>query len=231
MTEVLYLTFDLDWAVESAVEHVLERLERYDVRATIFATHLSPALMGADRKRVEIAVHPNYFGQKAHDPAEPVFRLKEMYPEAVGARSHGLFVSSRIIAAYAAAGLRYESNIFLYRHPGLRAVWRFPGMVSVPFLWSDDKHLELKEPFELPSLPIFSEGLKVLNFHPIHVFLNSESETRYAMAKRNFKDVEWLTSIRNSSVRGIGDLLDELLGWVRANGVTTGFLRDIRVHG
>ena len=61
------------------------------------------------------------------------------------------------------------------------------------------------------------DGLKVLNFHPIHVFINSESESRYATAKRNYQDVGWLRSTRNASGPGIGDVLDGLLQWVRAH--------------
>jgi len=229
MPETIYLTFDVDWAAEPVVAHVLERLDRFDARATIFATHRSSVLMEADRRRVEIALHPNYFEQQVHDPAEPVTRLKEIYPEAVGARSHGLFTSSRIISAYARAGLRYESNIFLYRHARLKAVWRFRELASVPFLWSDDKHLELCEPLDFRNLPINVDGLKVLNFHPIHVFINSESEARYATAKRNYKDMAWLRSTRNSKVPGMADVLDGLLEWIRANKMQTGLLRDIRV--
>ena len=225
MTQKLYLTFDVDWAPEPVVAQVLRALEAATARATFFATHESAVLRAADPKMIEIGLHPNY----GNAPQEnPVLELKKLYPEARGARSHGLFVSSAILSGYAKAGLEYESNIFLFKHKGLHAVRRSASLISIPFIWSDDKHLELGLKFDFHELPLENDGLTVVNFHPIHIFLNTDVQATYARAKQDYQNVRWLEQVRNGGA-GIGTLFTELLNHVRERRVETGLMRDIRL--
>jgi hypothetical protein len=120
-------------------------------------------------------------------------------------------VSSRILLRYVAHGLEYESNVFLPGHPGLQPVRRFEELVSIPFYWSDDKHLERGSPFEIEALNLDASGLKVLNFHPIHVYMNTTSPEHYASFKGDYQDVDALARRRDGDAPGIGLLFARVL--------------------
>lgn len=205
------LTLDVDWAPDEVVASAAALIERAGARATFFATNESPVLAALDPGRFEVGLHPNYNNVRDGDFDVPLAALKGLYPAARGGRSHGLYVSSAILAGYRAHGLRYESNVFLYLHENLRPVLRFKDFVSVPFYWSDDKHLELHDTFGPDHLGLDAPGLKVYNFHPMHVFMNTSSEAHYQSYKPHYKDVAGLRERRNESGEGVGTLFSAFL--------------------
>ncbi|MDQ3918989.1 MAG: hypothetical protein M3348_10970 [Acidobacteriota bacterium] len=220
------LTLDLDWARDEIVSPVLELMRRSGVKATFFATHRSELLSALDGEQFEVGLHPN-FNQALGDFRKPIESLKEIYPQARGARSHSLFVSSHILQLYAEHGLKYESNIFLHMHEGLHPVLRFEDFVSIPFYWSDDKHISLQRPFELGDLGIESPGLKVLNFHPMHVFMNTRSDAHYESYKRHYQEPDKLKDFINRDAPGAGTLFGSLLDYLGRSGRRTYTLYEI----
>src|SRR5919199_310772 len=106
------LTFDIDWAPDDIIRHVLGIMEETGVKATLFVTHKSRSLASLDERRFEIGLHPN-FNNAQSDFESPLRKLKTLYPQARGGRSHHLHVSSHILQLYRKYGLKYESNIFL----------------------------------------------------------------------------------------------------------------------
>jgi len=220
------ITLDLDWAPEKVIQDALEMLVRAGIKATIFATHASQFLDKLDRNQFDVGLHPN-FQRSNGDYAGILSELKNLYPRALGARSHSLFVSSPILKSYIAQGLKYESNIFLPYHEGLHPVQRFKDLVSIPFYWSDDKHIEMQKPFSIDQLRLYVDGLKVLNFHPMHVFMNTMSQSHYEGFKRHYLDPEALESFVNKTEDGMGTLFSSLLRNLRETRVRTYTLREI----
>jgi polysaccharide deactylase WbmS-like protein len=212
------ITLDVDWAPEAAIAAAADALERCAVKATFFATHPSEVLRSLNRTLFEVGLHPN-FNEARTDLEQPLAALKDLYPQARGARSHSLFVSSHILGLYRRHGLRYEANVFLDGHPHLRPVIRFADLVSIPFNWSDDKHLERSRPFRVDALGLDRPGLKVFNFHPIHVFVNTSSEAHYAAYRSQYHDADALRA-HIAPGPGIGTLFRDLIETL-AQGVTT----------
>ena len=219
------LSLDVDWAPDPVLAHVLEAIAAAGVRATLFATHATPVLGDGRRDDVEIALHPHF--NRGDDLDAPLGELKAAYPRARGARTHGLLVSSHMLLRYIDHGLSYESNIFLPGHPGLQPVRRFEQLVSIPFYWSDDKHLERGEPFAVERLGLDAPGLKVLNFHPIHVYMNTTSPEHYASYKADYQDPDALARQRDGTGQGIGRLFEELLAVLGRRGEGELTLADI----
>ena len=222
----LCITLDVDWAPEEVLRPVITQMEKHRVKATFFATHASAVLMDVDENHFEVGLHPNFNDAKG-DLRQPVETLKHAYPKAVGGRSHSLAVSSHILQSYRQFGLKYESNIFLDGHEGLHPVHRFDGFLSIPFCWSDDKHLEMRRPFEMTELKLESAGLKVLNFHPIHVFMNTSSDDHYASYKQYYQQPDQLKNLINRDAPGIGTLFEELLQYLEKQNCTTHKLYEI----
>jgi hypothetical protein len=219
------LTFDVDWAPDAVIDELVDELQAAGVRATLFATHATPSLQTISDDALEIGLHPN-FNECGGNYAEPLRLVRDAYPDATGARSHSLMVSSRILDLYANSGLRYESNVFLPLHPHLRPVLRFEGMVSIPFWWTDDVHFTRTPDFALSSLPLDQPGLKVFTFHPIHVFMNTSSADQYLRFKPHYSDAAKLRPLRNAG-EGTGTLLDQLLTHIAQTGIQTWTMADI----
>jgi hypothetical protein len=219
------LSLDVDWVPDPVLAHDLDTIAAAGVRATLFATHATPVLTDIQHEAVEVALHPHF--NRGDDLDLPLSELKDAYPGARGARSHGLTVSSRMLLRYVAHGLEYESNVFLPGHPGLQPVRRFEQLVSIPFYWSDDKHLERGRPCDVEALGLDASGLKVLNFHPIHVYMNTTSPEHYASFKADYQDVDALARRRDGDAPGIGRLFALVLAELGRRGEARLTLADV----
>jgi hypothetical protein len=184
----LAITLDIDWAPDFAIIAAADRLREAGVRATWFVTHESPAVdaLRESPELFELGVHPNFFEGSSHgDSLEEVLaHVKGLVPDARSLRSHGLYQSSRVLAAIARdERLEIDASLFLPGHPHLRPVrqWLLGTTITrIPYFWSEDHEMERAGPtWSLGDL-LAVEGLKVLNFHPIHVFLNSATGAPYS---------------------------------------------------
>lgn len=222
MGEVV-LSFDVDWAPDGVLEPIVERLRASGVPATFFATHYSPLLASLERDQFEIALHPRI--DDLRDGVTSVEELLALYPDAVGVRSHSLVSSGPLLQRQSERGIRYESNCFLPLH-GLAPVWRLPDLVTIPYFWADDYHFLFGRRFALEELDLAGPGLKVLDFHPIHVFMNTSAEDQYGRFREHYRDVERLKPLVNRDDPGSGTLFDEVVDWIAASG-TASTLADV----
>lgn len=218
-----FLTFDLDFAVDEVIEDTLELLSDFNVRATFFMTGPTDHV---DRIRsnplIDVGIHPNFnplldatagAGQTAQDI---ISDLLSQFPEARSVRSHSLGQSTRINQLFSDAGLTHESNIYLPSGQVKRsAPWaHWTGMIRVPYHWQDSifcltESTENPEPMA-SELVMKADDFCVFNFHPIHVFLNTESMGRYEAARPFHREVGKLSDFRNTGY-GTRDRLLELL--------------------
>lgn len=219
------LTFDTDWLCDAFLETTIKILEEFDLSATFFATNESSLLKSLDRDRYEIALHPNFLNDKFEWRNDALHLLKEIYPEAVGTRSHCLTFSSRILPDLHALSIQYESNIFLFGQPYLFPVLRAKNFWSIPFFWSDDKYLELEYCFKKPEFFDLNEiGLKVYNFHPVHIFLNTDSPFRYENSRIAFNTKSMLDYVNKSL--GVRTIFIDLCRQIKARKLKTRRMKD-----
>jgi len=217
------LTFDIDWAPDFVIDEVAEILVRRSVRATWFATHPSPALerLRAERSLFEVGIHPNFFpgSTQGATTAEVLRYCMTMVPEAVSMRTHGLFQSSRLLnEVMAATPIRIDASLFLPGLPHLAPVeywWGGQSMVRVPTFWADDCELQRARPQFDPALLIAPGGLKVLSFHPLHVFVNATGPAYYDTLKTRAASVDKLSPADvedlRSRGRGVRTLLEAIV--------------------
>jgi hypothetical protein len=189
-----YLTFDIDWANDEVLSDTVDLVEQVGVAATWFATHKTPVLERLkENRKFELGIHPNFnfllqgkhdAGQTARDVIE---RCLDVAPSAKVVRSHSTTQSSGLLEIFQECGLTHDANHFVPHHTGIELkpwhIWN--GMTRVPYSWEDDVHILYESIGVLPKGPLdiamdtSGRGLKVFDFHPIHVFLNTESLERY----------------------------------------------------
>ena len=226
MKSKIYLTFDIDWLCDEYLSVTLDLLNNYGLKATFFATHKSQLLNNLDKKSFEIGLHPNFDKGNGQYDLSALSDLKELYPEAVGTRSHTLFFSSRILNMLDECSLKYESNIFLLDHLGLKPTKRSNSIVSLPFNWSDDKHVELARDYNGNHFPDLKQtGLNIFNFHPVHIYLNTNTQDLYEKAKPFFNQKSFSDFINNGI--GIKSLFIELCEKINQEDIETCLLREL----
>ncbi len=213
----IILTFDLDWCSDEVLEYTLNLLGNN--RAIIFVTH-NTKLLDKIRlnKNIELGIHPNFnfllngdfrYGKSIDEVLKYYLNI---IPDAKSIRSHCLTQSSTILDSAKEFGLQrafntlipHTSNIELkpYKHSS--------GIIEYPHFWEDDVSVDCKWEWSVDKYLNY-KGLKVFNFHPIHIFLNTEDLNRYTQAKpylQNFKELE---KFINKSTYGTKDFFIELM--------------------
>jgi hypothetical protein len=213
------ISFDVDWAPDATIEHTLEILDSAGVSATFFATHATPVLRGLDGH--EIGIHPNFVESGPDDWAGILDEICDAYPEARGARCHAYHQNSHIFELFAGREIAYDSTVEMFRTPGIRAFRYFNGMLRLPVFWGDDTNWLTGGSWEPELLGMDDpDALYIFDFHPIHIFLNTESEERYVRAKPHYQDPDSLREHQNPEDSGTGArvMLKRLLEWGRREG-------------
>lgn len=185
------LTLDVDWAPDFMIDAAADALIGREVRATWFVTHASPAL---DRLRehpelFELGIHPNFLPGSSHGatPAEVVAHCVALVPEARAVRTHCLLQSTPLHDELL-RGSAIETDLSLFL-PGARHVepivqWSPGGrLLRIPYVWQDNMEMYAPTPQWNVDAVLDAPGLRVFDFHPAHVWLNSKSFDAYEELK------------------------------------------------
>ncbi|WP_428261326.1 hypothetical protein [Haliangium sp.] len=222
-------SFDIDWAPEFMIDELAALMSEHARPFTVFCTHDSPAtrrLLAVPG--CETALHPNFLAAFGSDPsgadlhqreADVLDRLMASFPDARGVRNHALYYHSRLLALFHGRGVEYLSNDLRFLAADTQPYRDWSGLVRVPIYWEDDVHcVYFDGRFELDVvLPPESVGpapapapLRVFNFHPVHVFLNTCDLSAYQRAKPHLHDRARAEHARHPGA-GVATLLRALL--------------------
>jgi hypothetical protein len=192
-SQSIYLTIDIDWAADAVLLDAVELLEKSGAQATWFVTHETKLLARLrENPNFELGIHPNFNfllqgdSRNGKNAEEVVDRLMAMVPDAKSVRSHSGTQSSRILDLFSSRGLTHESNVFVPSQSGIELrPWRmWSGLTRVPYFWADDVACLTSSDDAMPMSDLVSSaGIKVFDFHPIHIFLNTEKLQRYEMTR------------------------------------------------
>lgn len=213
------ITFDIDWAKDEIVQYIVDLLQKYRIKATFFATHGSDLLKALNNGRYEIGIHPNF--NSGNDHENTIRELMSIYPKASGIRSHGLFQSSSILQILINNGLKYDVNTFIPFREGLYPFMWLNKLVRIPYYWEDDTYFCNQAEFGLSELQMYKTGLKIYNFHPIHIFMNTDSMEHYNRYKSFYHQPAVLTKHQKNTGKGIRTLFIELLEYLNKNTLPT----------
>ena len=214
-----FLTFDIDWACDTILSEVIDMVEAFDVAATWFVTHQTPLL---DRLRAnpkfELGIHPNFNKLLDGDLGngsnviDVVDVLMNLVPEAKSVRSHSMLQSTRILDIFKSYGIVYDCNHFIpYSADIPLKPWKlWNGMIKTPYLWEDDVHAAYNSGNWDCRVVLEGGGLRVFDFHPVHVFLNTADINEFEKAKKYYNDARELMNFINTGM-GTKTFLKRLL--------------------
>lgn len=89
----------------------------------------------------------------------------------------------------------------------------------LPFIYEDDVYMNFREK---RSADFFLSDKfvapRIFNFHPIHLYLNTDQNETYENARPYFKDVKKLAAMKNTKRYGTRDFFIELITCARNAG-------------
>jgi hypothetical protein len=228
----LVLTLDVDWAPDFVIDDVASRLIEHRVKATWFVTHASPAVdrLRAQTGLFELGIHPNFLPRSSHGASIPdvLDACMQLVPGAAAMRTHDLHQSTTVFKHVCArTPVQIDVSLFLpdvqEAHPfsynlGDRPIWR------LPYVWEDDYEMAQAAPDWTLDRLLRGRGLRALDFHPIHVYLNSARFDRYAQLKARVPRLQDATaSCVDAYVQqgaGTGTFFDQVVAHLRRAGTS-----------
>lgn len=190
----ILITFDTDWAPDFAIDAVAEIIRAAGAKATFFVTHASSAVerLRAEPERFELGLHPNFFAGSTHGatPREVIAHCRALVPDAYSVRTHGFYMSSRLLTQIAAeTDVRADLSFFHAQggapEPSLLHLDHGRRLVRLPTVWEDD--MTFADPAHTCDGAAWAarrSGVTVANFHPLSSVLNTPGLQNYEEAKR-----------------------------------------------
>lgn len=178
----IYITLDIDWANDDILTFVLDFFIKHNLKATFFATHETKVLeLIRERNDLfSLGIHPNFLENSSHGNSieEILNYVLNIVPNAKISRSHSVVQSGRIFSALQKKNIQIDSSIMLPYYENVKPFKQFVGedeyIIRAPFVWADDYELcKTNDKFNSNILDNIT-GLKIIMFHPIHLYLNSQ---------------------------------------------------------
>jgi hypothetical protein len=186
----LAILLDMDWAPDFVLREVAALLQEHELPATWFVTHETPVLeeLRAASGLFELGIHPNFAPGSTHGatPEDVVQHCLALVPEATAVRTHGLVQSTAILELLMLSGLRVDASVFLTHTPvatPVEYVWKGRRLCRVVCCWEDDLEFEREKPMWCLDRLLERTETIALAFHPVHIYLNSDSHRAYGSLK------------------------------------------------
>lgn len=216
MDKTVYITMDMDWANDGVLRDTVSLVEQLNIPVCFFVTNDTPMLETLRHHPLfTLGLHPNFLpqmnGQTTKSYQETLAEMKALVPEAKVIRCHALVDATPILVAAKEIGFKADMNLFIPASSGIQLYpfYHFTGLKRLPFFFEDDAwmvetdHLSTEQ--HMLSNPAF---LRIFNFHPIHLYLNTEKMERYHRAKPYYHDFKSLAQFVNHENRdGARDFL------------------------
>jgi hypothetical protein len=224
-------TTDTDWAPESMIQSMLDVFDDNGIPLTPFITHDSKMIDARYKgpKKRYVGLHPNFLGRPACDTvfAEVVSDVVKLWPTAKSFRCHGYFDNSAVSREFYARGFKYDSNLGLHLQSRIVPLQHSSGLLRFPVFLEDDCYAKREGVWNVSHIlhVLRTPGLKIFNFHPVHMCLNTPNMDYYERIRRDVTE-DW-ERLRHRGKGTCTFLLELLRSVQRKPGLGVFFLDDL----
>ena len=187
MNEYL-ITIDVDWASDEMIDYVIDYLVDNNVKATWFITHDSPSVrkLFSYPDLFEIGIHPNFDenstqGKSMDDIISNILEISGKDTKCV--RTHRRIQSPSVLWSLKKFNMMYDSSVLLFKTPDIvpHKIYFNNGesLERIPYFWEDAEECKNGGNFNFYDSDYHVNGIKIFNFHPVHIFINSCSVDDY----------------------------------------------------
>lgn len=216
------ITLDCDWAPDFVLEYVGKILITYNVKSTWFVTNNSNFVQNHKTNPLfEFGLHPNFSPNSTQgtNPDEILSNMTKIIPNAKSVRTHGLIQSSNLLSKFPEHGIENDVSIILPRTKNIVPHYSdYLKLFRYPFFWEDDEEFSTKFSWSVNDMNLNFSGLKIFDFHPIHIFLNSNKINNYLELKEeiglNNLNEKNIQKYVNFDSKGVGTFFSELVEFI-----------------
>lgn len=227
MNKIL-ISFDTDWAPDFVIEKIVEILIKNKIKSTWFITHNSSVFEKMKKlpELFELGIHPNFYPKSDHGDNEEniLLNVTKFCPEATSIRMHGLYQSSSLLNKISELLPNIKVDVSLYI-PNIKDIYPFDYFTDnkrkikrIPFVWEDDLEFLGSQNWSLDKFSK-NKGFTILNFHPIHVYLNSSNSNNYNKVKKKYSSIrdvpEYFLNQFISKNEGSGSMFDKCVEYLK----------------
>lgn len=227
-------TADMDWSPEWAIQEMLDIFEKLETPLTLFITHHSEIITrcyGKRGKSQHVGLHPNFLPNSSHGSnyIEQIDFCQKLWPTAKSFRSHAYFDNYLITKEFCTRGFKFDSNLCLFLQPNCAPLNHCSGLIRFPTYWEDDVHSDKSLPFKVDAVRKHLDlpGLKIFNFHPLNLTLNTPTTEYYLKHKFLYEkqDASWHKYV----FEGLGEhkFLENLVSYFNGRGTRFLHLDDL----
>ena len=179
-------------------------------------THDSPAIKRLKKNTLfEIGIHPNFsnYSTQGKNVEDILKKMKSIVPNAKSIRTHGLLQSSEILLKFKKYGIKNDVSILLHEESFLKPHFsKYFDLIRLPYYWEDDIEM-VNGDWQNVRKHFSVSGLKIFDFHPIHIFLNSKTMEKYEKVKiKGYPRIEQklISKYRNEGI-GVNSFFEKLI--------------------
>jgi hypothetical protein len=231
-SRAIYLTMDTDWCPQEVLQYALALFWEHNLPCTVFATGPYTALQNCDSSRLEIGLHPNFNDTTIDGYPARLQELLEIYPHAQGVASHAMLTSTTILNLFKQSGLKYDRNLLLYKDPNAAPFYHYNGLLRLPIFWEDDIWFTAEPDVRFSAALLAQKPLlahesfrHIFNFHPIHLYQNTESQAHYQTFKAFQHEPKKLAAYIGKGY-GVRSYFLDLIDHIQRQDLATGLLQE-----
>ena len=213
------------------IKDLLDIFRRNRIPLTVFVTHESKIIEKeySGRRRRFVGLHPNFLKGSTHgeDYMDIISNVVNIWGDARGFRSHSFYDHNRISDEFVRRGFKYVSNLSLDLQPDIVPLRHVSGIIRFPLFFEDYGYLSRYETFNFSELvnSLNCNGMKIFDFHPIHICMNTPSIDYYEGFKDKWNVSNWESFIYDGY--GARSLLIDLLSFVRETEISAMYLDEV----
>ena len=215
--ESIFLSFDIDWAPDFILKDLRNLLD--ETNASFMVTHDSQYTRELENI-FSVGTHPNL--RKGSSQGDDIFECIDFYKSNNLSRFtinrfHVLGFAYPDVVALSQEGLKLDSSSLFLNHHFITPHYQEEiDVISAPYFWEDGMRLNNRTSYDDSFIDFECPGLKIFDFHPIDIFLNTFSIEQRNEFKNSFDSVNDATEDEakkfvNSKIHGTRDILKELI--------------------
>ncbi len=196
MAKNIILTFDVDWAPDWMIIPILKKLKEKKITSHFFLTHNSK-LFSKKNKYIQIGLHPNFFKNSTQGSSEKniIDNLLKTFGKVDTLRTHGNYQSTNLhVLLTEKYKFKIDNSILSPRSQVFNydLIWKKKKIEILSYNWEDGYETnQIQKIFSLKNKFFNNNRIKlyILNFHPVHIFLNTRYFDIYKKMKREFPNI------------------------------------------
>lgn len=184
--ETIFLSFDIDWAPDFMLETIANLVSGLDV--SFMHTHKSK-ISSQIAQEFPSGIHPNILKNSDQGSTldEVIHFFKKLKINFDTCRFHRLHYGYSDLKILSQHGVQLDSSTILFNGKNIIPNYHYDiDIILAPYFWEDGINITSKKFLKTNFIDWETKGLKIFDFHPVDIYLNTSSIGQKELFKSRF---------------------------------------------